>query len=101
MRRLFAILKRTSWYLLWAALGFVVGAAALYIHTVRSGPPLEVLRDARCRASAAIQAKDSDEVGRLIHGREPRHDVGILRLVLRNIGFQDLLPTFGHWRCLQ
>ena len=42
MRRLLSILKRTTWYLFWAALGFVAGAAMLYINTVRSGPPLEI-----------------------------------------------------------
>ncbi|MGC1955508.1 MAG: alpha/beta fold hydrolase [Gammaproteobacteria bacterium] len=34
------IVRRLGWGLTWGVLGFVVGAAVLYIHLVRSGPPL-------------------------------------------------------------
>lgn len=40
MGRLGIIVRRLGWGLTWGVLGFVVGAAVLYIHTVRSGPPL-------------------------------------------------------------
>ncbi len=60
MRRLLSFLKRSSWYFLWAVLGFVVGAAALYIHTVRSGPPLEIWHTGKL--TGEFTAERADEV---------------------------------------
>ena len=42
MRRVVFIFKRLALYLTIAALGFVVGAVALYIYWVRSGPSFEI-----------------------------------------------------------
>ena len=42
MRRIVRIFRRLALYLSVAALGFVLGALALYIYWVRSGPTLEL-----------------------------------------------------------
>lgn len=60
MRRFLTFLKRSSWYLLWALLGFVVGAAMLYIQTVRSGPPLEIWHTEKLTGD--FTAERADEV---------------------------------------
>jgi len=52
--------KRAGLYLLVAILGFVVGVLALYIHTKRSGPSLELWHTQKL--SAEFTARRADEV---------------------------------------
>ena len=54
------ILKRTSWCLLWALLGFVIGATALYISSIRSGPPLELWHTEEL--TGEFTAEQADEI---------------------------------------
>lgn len=42
MKNLLGTAKRVAFYLAIAGLGFVIGAMALYVHWVRSGPPLQL-----------------------------------------------------------
>ena len=58
MRRIPVIIKRLSLYLTVAVLGFVVGVVALYIHTVRSGPSLQLWHTEELTAEFTVERVD-------------------------------------------
>jgi len=60
MRRATRVLRRVGTWLAWGVLGFVVGALAIYVSMVRSGPPLE--RWHVEELSAELNADRADEV---------------------------------------
>ena len=71
MARLGIIARRLGWALTWGVLGFVVGAAVLYIHKVRSGPPLAPWHTeeltAEFTAARADEIRTFDDYRRLEH----------------------------------
>ncbi|MFQ5993452.1 MAG: alpha/beta hydrolase [Acidiferrobacterales bacterium] len=60
MRRIALFVKRLGLYLAVAVFGFLVGAAVLYVHLVRSGPPLQLWHTEAL--TAEFTAERADEI---------------------------------------
>lgn len=71
MGRLGMIARRLGWGLTWGVLGFLIGAAVLYIHMVRSGPPLAPWHmeelTAEFTAARADEIRTFDDYRRIEH----------------------------------